>query len=195
MSGVHTPRPLGVRAAAHWLAAAMVCLVPAAATAKQPVPPPAALHDMVTATGSGTYLTFIAFNVQSGPSGENPTGTATWGVPGDHTYIGPVTCLAVSGNTAIVNVDAVVFGLVTVTLTDNGGDGQDSVKMSSEIPRSPTDCSPPAFNGINDTLTNGRVTVVDAPALPTLKLQCKHGGWARFGFANQGQCIRSVSRL
>jgi hypothetical protein len=30
------------------------------------------------------------------------------------------------------------------------------------------------------------------PRVPTGKDQCKHGGWRRFGFKNQGQCIAFV---
>jgi hypothetical protein len=41
-------------------------------------------------------------------------------------------------------------------------------------------------------LTNDRATVFDAPSAPTSKEQCKHGGFALFGFENQGQCIVAV---
>jgi hypothetical protein len=34
------------------------------------------------------------------------------------------------------------------------------------------------------------VTVVDAPS----KEQCKRGGWAAYGFRNQGQCVAAASR-
>lgn len=30
--------------------------------------------------------------------------------------------------------------------------------------------------------------------VPTSKAQCKHGGWRRFGFKNQGRCIHFVKR-
>ena len=30
------------------------------------------------------------------------------------------------------------------------------------------------------------------PELPTAKEQCKDGGWATFGFRNQGQCVAFV---
>jgi hypothetical protein len=33
---------------------------------------------------------------------------------------------------------------------------------------------------------------VAVSSVPTTKQQCKHGGWKRFGFKNQGQCIRLV---
>jgi hypothetical protein len=38
------------------------------------------------------------------------------------------------------------------------------------------------------------IIVVDAPALPTSKDQCKNGGWRRFGvFKNQGDCVSFVA--
>jgi hypothetical protein len=41
-------------------------------------------------------------------------------------------------------------------------------------------------------LTNGRAVVFDAPSAPTSKGQCEHGGFALFGFKNQGRCIAAV---
>ena len=38
----------------------------------------------------------------------------------------------------------------------------------------------------------GELTVVDAPAGPRSKDDCKHGDYARFGFENQGRCVASV---
>jgi hypothetical protein len=38
------------------------------------------------------------------------------------------------------------------------------------------------------------LVVVDAQPVPTSKEQCRHGGYARFGFRNQGQCIAFVER-
>ena len=38
----------------------------------------------------------------------------------------------------------------------------------------------------------GDITVTDAQPLPTSEEQCKHGGWAQFGFDNRKQCVRSV---
>jgi DNA-binding beta-propeller fold protein YncE len=38
------------------------------------------------------------------------------------------------------------------------------------------------------------VAVGPLPRVPTSKEQCKKGGWRRFGFENQGQCIRFVKR-
>jgi hypothetical protein len=169
-----------------------VVLVPAPATAKQPAPP-TARFDTATATGSGGDYTNVNINAQSGPSGENPTGTGSFTVFGGINISGPVTCLNATGNTAVLNINARTsgFGIVTVSLTDNGGGGRDIISAQPSG-RAADDCSP--FTGLTSTLTNGRATVFDAPPLPTSKEQCKHGGWAQFGFANQGQCIKFVNQ-
>jgi hypothetical protein len=39
------------------------------------------------------------------------------------------------------------------------------------------------------------VLVVTAQENPTSKEQCKHGGYATFGFKNQGQCIKAVNHV
>jgi DNA-binding beta-propeller fold protein YncE len=39
-----------------------------------------------------------------------------------------------------------------------------------------------------------QIAVTTPPRVPTSKAQCKHGGWRRFGFKNQGQCIAFVNR-
>ena len=58
----------------------------------------------------------------------------------------------------------------------------------------PTGCASPVFPPVvSEPLTNGRITVTEAPRLPISKEQCKNGGWKQFGFANQGQCIKSVN--
>jgi hypothetical protein len=45
-------------------------------------------------------------------------------------------------------------------------------------------------------ITDGDITVHDAPPLPTAKDQCKNGGWRSFGgrFKNEGQCVAFVQR-
>ena len=41
--------------------------------------------------------------------------------------------------------------------------------------------------------TAGGTTVFDFEAAPTSRDDCKNGGWADYGFRNQGQCIRFVN--
>jgi hypothetical protein len=102
---------------------------------------------------------------------------------------GPVTCLAVRGNSATLNFSNVVsgFGLTTVQVTDN----PDSFDMAP-LGRDPTDCSPLPPMTVGGATSGGDITVIDAPPLPANKDQCKNGGWRSFGFKNQGQCVAFV---
>jgi hypothetical protein len=173
---------------------AVIALAPSAAIAKPAVPPAAGL-DTATATGDGSQIQDVNISAQSGPTGDSPSGMGEFVVFTDGHVKGPVTCLQVTGNTAILNIqDQNGFGVVAVSLTDNGGNGQDVMSTLGGIgsSRAPTDCSP--FVGFTELLAHGRATVFDAPPSPTSKEQCKDDGWRRFGFSNQGQCIRSVNR-
>ena len=117
---------------------------------------------------------------------------------------GPVTCLAVSGNTATLNfldqLGTAPFGITTVHVIDNGPPGLIDVDVFDAIPtgRAPTDCSPLPPTGFGGGLTQSGadITVVDAPPLPTSKDQCKSGGWRNYGtaFKNQDQCVAFVER-
>jgi hypothetical protein len=78
---------------------------------------------------------------------------------------------------------------VTLVLTDNGGNGQDTMSLDTQATGCASPTVPPA---VSEPLTNGRITVIQAPESPTSKEQCKDGGWRQFGFANQGQCIKSA---
>jgi hypothetical protein len=165
----------------------------------------AAQLDTATATGSSGNELFSNINIsaQSGTSGQNPSGTASFTVLGIFGVSGPVTCLSVTGpdqgpgtvgspTTAVLNFESSSVGVVTVQLVDNGGNGAD-VFGAEATGRSPTDCSPITFEGAV-TLTNGRATVFDAPVLPTSQDQCKEGGWQTFEvFKNQGDCVSFVA--
>jgi hypothetical protein len=159
--------------------------------------------DTVTATGSSRiFYSNININAQSGTSGQNPSGTGSFTVLGSIFISGTVSCLSVTGpdmgagapgspTTAVLNLQGTSFGVVTVELIDNGGNGAD-IFSSAPTGRAPSDCSP-FTNGLTDTLTNGRATVFDAPPLPTSKDQCKNGGWRNFPqFKNQGDCVSFV---
>jgi hypothetical protein len=135
-------------------------------------------------------------NATSGPSGENPSGLVSFEFDtavADLPFDGPVTCLAVSGNSAILNFRPPVgrpFGgsIVTVQVLDN----QPDTFIFGLTDRAPTDCSPFTSPGL--PLSFGDITVVDAQATPTTINQCKNGGWRNFPqFKNQGQCIAFVN--
>lgn len=165
----------------------------------------AAPLDTVNVTGSTSdgFLTNINISAQSGPSGQNPSGTASAFVPIiNQTVSGPVTCLSVTGpdqgpgtptapTTATLVLQSSNEGLVKVTVVDNGGNGADQFAFMTFV-TSPTDCSTPATSFV--TLSPGRAIVFDAPVLPTSKDQCKDGGWQTFGvFKNQGDCVSFVA--
>jgi hypothetical protein len=180
---------------------------PWSAEARKPHPPPAFL-DTATASGDNLVLDdFSAFDIHvdasSGPSGENPTGQVTFGFNPlfeVQPVSGPVTCLDVAGNTAVMTVAGPFtsfpgFPAFTVKLVDNGGSGQDRFQYFPIPPENAQylDCrnDPPAdFGGP----LLGRAEVFDSPPPPRSKRECKRGGFARFGFRSKRECIRYVRR-
>lgn len=187
------------------LAALSLLASATAASAAKPSQPP----QLDTATVSGDHFVtddFALFDIRvdafSGPSGENPGGEASFGVviQPELPVSGPVSCLTVTGNTAILRIDGPFSGrpgflAFIVRLVDNGGGGRDTFEYYPLFPElgMDLDCetgAPGYFGGSVD----GRVRVTDAPPLPTSKAQCKNGGYAALGFANQGLCVASVAR-
>jgi hypothetical protein len=167
---------------------------------------------------NATFLFVNEIDARSGPSGENPAGTATWHVGGGlgPTWSVSVSCLAVTGNTAVIGfsgtmrffgADSPVAGLIHVV--DGGGpaSGQDSFEWAETIGApggppipGPSDCSsypssfPPSGFATGFNRTAGDIVVVDVTPLPTSKDQCKNGGWRTFGvFKNQGACVSFVA--
>jgi hypothetical protein len=115
-------------------------------------------------------------------------------LPGDASiFTGPVTCLVVTGNTAIVGFEDAREGHVISEVVDNSATGSaDTIGLVLGA----TGCSP--GSGIEALpLVSGDVVVHDALAL-TSKDQCKNGGWRDFTddqgrpLDNQGQCIAFV---
>jgi hypothetical protein len=151
-----------------------------------------------SATGGGAIVgASFAVDARSGPSGENPTGTA---IVRSNPLLGfrvegPVTCLNVTGNRAVIGFantlgDAFLGVGGFIEVTDSTPDTVAFARIASGEP--PTVC--PATLGFGGTaLGVGDIVVVDAPALPTSKDQCKKGGWQDFGvFKNQGDCVSFV---
>jgi hypothetical protein len=139
----------------------------------------------------------LDFAVQSDPTGGNVSGHASFNL-GSRTGLlveGPVTCLAVDGNTAYVAIDSSEFpgSPVVAKLVDGGGPGSGLDRFDAFLSNgTSTKCGFQPFN--ENAVVAGDVVVVDAPPLPTSKDQCKQGGWRTFGFKNQGQCVASVQR-
>ena len=152
-------------------------------------------QDSVTgsaASGIGRGFAVYTFDVRSGPSGENPTGTVT--IDSFFGVIGPLdaTCLTVSANKAAMILRAPVPGSDVAGLAmavQDDGPGQDRIDYHT-LATLPVDC--PVPSEVFTPTVSGDITITDAQPFPTSKEQCKHGGWAQFGFDNRRQCIRSL---
>lgn len=174
------------------VAAVVAVLVLLTATAASAAPratssPPR--QDSVIGTGTSSFFERFDIRATSGPNGENPTGQVTVRYSdGTLFFEGPVTCLSVDGTVAKLNVNTAQFGLVALKVTDSGAAPGDII---DGIPTSSTDCSSFTF-GVQSRVLTGDLVVVDAPPAPTSIAQCRNGGFARFGFRNQGQCVASV---
>jgi hypothetical protein len=140
----------------------------------------------------------LIFSVSSGPSGENPTGTVTVALLDFNVVLDfQVTCLAVNGNAATVGSRHVDPGLgeqlAYMQVVDGGPGAPDQI--GTVATGSALACAKPPLPFVStDPITSGDITVVDAPALPTSKDQCKDGGWRNFPrFKNQGDCMSFVA--
>jgi hypothetical protein len=206
------------------LSLALIALAALALSSGAPAAPEPSQDSVVGSINEGIGIGFsISADVRSGPSGEAPTGTFSYaaGSPTQSTRLenATISCLAVSGNTAVLGGFGVLRSsgpgptgpVVTTTptgfiaiITDNGSPqppppgepfppSPDVVRLA--FLQTPNCAAPPAttstFQG------HGDFVVVDAqPPLPTSKEQCKNGGWRDYGgaFENQGQCVAFVQR-
>jgi hypothetical protein len=167
--------------------------LPASVAAQTPT------QDSVRATISNNFLGGrVVVSAQSGPSGENPSGTVEF-----FGRSGPVTCLEVSGNTAYVATLNPLFSDLTFKFVDGGppGSGLDRADGFFSNLLSSANCAyfppeQPPRNPVTNQSVEGDIVVVDATPLPTSKEQCKNGGWKSYGttFKNQGQCVAFVER-
>ena len=142
--------------------------------------------------------TILALNATSGPSGENPSGLVRFDTLGGHFHLGgPVTCLAVNGNTATISFPSQMdfFGdTITVEVVDDQPDTWAFADSTETERRTPTDCSPlgDAPGVHRNPLSSGDFTVVDSQ--PPTRGKCLNNGWKQFGFKNQGQCLAFVNQ-
>jgi hypothetical protein len=118
-----------------------------------PGPPATQGPESVTGSGSSSFCggTFTV-NAQSGPSGV--TGQVTCG----SFFAGPVTCLNVTGNVALLTAQTSQFGSVALRITDNGATG-DKVEATTG-----SGCTLPQPGYIDVGFFGGSITVVDAAA-------------------------------
>jgi hypothetical protein len=180
-----------------------LAIVPAPpAVAQEPQVP---TQDSVTGTGSffSTPPPFglsFSFDAHSGPSGENPTGTAfgTARAPFlEFSSGGQVACLNVSGQRATVGASSNFNGNIDqfFFVTSDGFVRWGILEPGTTVSGCPLESAGLAFSFVVErTMTSGGFVIVDAPALPTSKDQCKNGGWKTFGvFKNQGDCVSFVA--
>jgi hypothetical protein len=168
--------------------------------------------DSVVGSDSGPRSSGREINAQSGPSGENPSGTVHVRFGFFTQFDAQVVCLSVSGNYAVVGYmgtytqfnpvaqppssSGPISGILQIV--DNGPKGSELgpdavVEHDAFDSTTPPDCSAAGARPISGGL-NGDYVVTDAPALPATKEQCKNGGWRSFpGFKNQGDCVSFVA--
>lgn len=148
-------------------------------------------------TGSGTAGPFsFAFDAHSGPAGENPRGTATISLTSTPSVFnsGPVTCLAVEANRAVIGIEngpgSFTAGQGTLIEVSDDPDAL----FFSLVFAPPSSCPADPFEGYTpDPVTTGNITIRDSTPLPTSKDQCKKDGWKTYGvFKNQGDCVSSI---
>jgi hypothetical protein len=126
----------------------------------------------------------IEIDAHSGPGGEDPSGHVRCGTLFD----GPVTCLNVQGNVALLTVFDDLFGTVSVRITDAGSTGD-----AMEAFPTPGGCPGPLLQYVPIAFS-GDIVVVDAPTAPASKDQCRNGGWQTYEvFENQGDCVSFVA--
>jgi hypothetical protein len=171
-------------------------------------------RDFVTGEHGGepdpTMQLITIFNASSGPSGQNPTGTVglgldVFGAPDAAVAGYNVTCLKVSGNRATIggvlffnNGPPFIPANAIWYVEDGVGGAPDGAAFGGGVSSPPTTCPDPLPAGNPALLPSvGRDLIVhDAvEPLPTIKSQCKNGGWRNFPqFKNQGQCIAFVDQ-
>jgi hypothetical protein len=144
------------------------------------------------------------FDATSGPLGEDPGGYArldilVLGTPTFHVE-GPVTCVSVSGNEAVVGFELdpelSTFPAVgaIIEVVDNGVPGAEPPDVFNSGPVDDPGSCIPRLQSPEADVARGDITVTDAPPPPTSKSECRNGGYERFGFKNQGRCIAFVER-
>jgi hypothetical protein len=150
--------------------------------------------DSVTGSGTAGETRADVFGFQidahSGPSGENPTGSAHI-TPGEigQPFGGPITCLAVRANVATFNFEAQPGSTSVATFVATDSPAGDQVAYVGGG-RAPTDCSP-VTNPPNQPLNGGDIVVTDAQP-PATYTQCRQAGWVGYGYASHAQCIDAV---
>ena len=164
--------------------------VPAGAATTAPVPP----QDFVVGGGEVGIFHEVSIDARSDPLGGDPGGAVSFvaelsigGIVARVRFEGPVTCLAVEGNRAVIGFRAFI-GQLKVVVVDNGSMGSPADEFGV-VPFA-ADCSNETGVGLAP-LSLGDIVVRDAPT----KAQCKDGGWRNYTdvagqpLNTQGDCI------
>jgi hypothetical protein len=150
--------------------------------------------DFVTGTGANFFFSDIQVDAHSDPKGGNPTGRVS--LQTSIGVAGPVTCLAVSGNRALIGFEDPIVGHILALAIDNRPPGATNLPPDEFYagPALPADDCLPLISGTGGQLLRGDIVVHDAPPLPVSKDQCQNDGWRNFpGFKNQGACVSFVA--
>jgi hypothetical protein len=166
-----------------------VFAIPARAAAQAP------LEDSVVGSGVGNVPQLpIRFDIDahSGPSGQNPTGTARFvSEPFQIRLEGSVTCLRVSRNRAVIGMITTTGTPVFIDVTDGT---PDLVGLVFPVAPPAAPCPAPGIQPSALPILSGDIVVTDAQPFPTSKNECKNGDWRTFGvFKNQGDCVSFVA--
>jgi hypothetical protein len=176
--------------AALALAVAIVLPIPASAAGQVPI------EDSVIGAGANLRFTDIQLDAHSDPSGANPRGRVS--ISTSSTFEGPVVCLTVTGNRALIGFTDPFAGFILALAIDNRPPGATGLSPDEfyAAPSHPADGCAPLISGTGGQLLQGDIVVRDAPTAPISKEQCKTGGWRNFGdtFRNQGECVAFVER-
>jgi hypothetical protein len=157
-------------------------------------------EDFAVGSGStGGLFSNIVIDARSDPSGGNARGAVSFVVFGTLPIGGPVTCLAVDSNVALIGFDDTTsgFGATQALIIDNAGTGLPDVFGAAPSP-GVTDCSSQVGMPL-ETLATGDFVVHDAAPL-TSRQQCFADGWQQYTdaqgqpFKNQGQCVAFVEQ-
>ena len=171
---------------------AVALIVPAQRAVAAPTPP----QDFVAGSGEAGLFEDISFAASSDPLGGSANGVVSFviEIPIRPPFVapvffsGPVTCLAVDGNRAVIGFTSFI-GPMKVVVADSGSTGSPGDDVFGVTVRA-TDCSNESGVGVFP-LSFGDIVVRDAPS----KAQCKDGGWRNYTdaagrpFSDQGQCI------
>jgi hypothetical protein len=137
----------------------------------------------------------VSVDAHSDASGASPSGNFTifFAPDGAVLFGGPVTCLLITGNIAIIGFEDAREGHLIFEVVDNSATGSpDTIGLVPGASGCSPGSSPSAL-----PLVSGDFVVHDAVPL-TSKDQCKAAGWRDFTddqghpFKNQGECIAFV---